>query len=127
MMPPPSSSSSSSEKTPSVILKIRLLHKELYTIGQKLPKRDKLGIHATVENFSVEILALAVEGAFKPKPLKLPLLDRLRVRIEVIKHLIRTEYELKIIEEKTYLRLSEQAIEISKMTNGWIAYTQKGA
>ena len=104
-----------------------MLHKELHNIGQKLPKRDKLGIHATIETHCVEVLSLAVEAAFRQRQLKLPLLEKLRVRIEVLKHLVRTEHELNIIDEKAYFRLSEQAIEISKMTNGWIAYTQKGA
>lgn len=59
---------------------------------------------------------------------KLGALENLRLKIEVLKHLIRTEHELRIIEEKTYLRLAEQLVEISKMTNGWINFvTQKGA
>jgi len=49
------------------------------------------------------------------------------VEIEILKHLIRTENELCIIDAKTYLRLAEQLVEISKMTNGWIGYTHKGA
>jgi len=80
-----------------------------------------------VETQCVEILALAVSAAFKPKSQKLPTLEVLRVKIEVLKHLIRTEHELEIIDAKTYLRISEQSVEISKMTNGWINYTQKGA
>ena len=110
-----------------IILKIRLLHKDIYTIGHKLPKRDKLGIHTLIETQCVEILALAVETAFKPKSQKLSTLESLRIKVEILKHLIRTEHELEIIDIEIYLRLSEQLVEISKMTNGWIAYTQKGA
>jgi len=51
----------------------------------------------------------------------------LRLKAEVLKNLIRTEHELGVIKEKTYLYLSEQLIEISKQINGWITYTQKGA
>ena len=55
-------------------------------------------------------------------------LEILRIKVEILKHLVRTEHELEIIDMKTYLRLSEQLIEISKMTNGWINFvTQKGA
>ena len=74
----------------------------------------------------METLALAVTSAFQSKQIKLGTLDLLRVQIEVLKHLIRTEYELGVIKEKTYLHLAEPLVEISKMTNGWIAYTQKG-
>lgn len=119
-MPPP-------DRTPSVILKIRLLHKEIYIVGQKLPKREKLGIHAEVEMFCIEILALAIEAAFRHQKQKIPVLGQLRVKIEVLKHIVRTEHECGILDERKYLRLSAQLVAISKETNNWIAYTQKGA
>ncbi len=103
------------------------MHKELYIIGQKLPKRDKLGIHASVENLCIEVLACAINGAFQSKQTKLGTLGSLRVKVETLKHLVRTECELGITDEKTYLRLAEQLVTISKETNGWISYTQKGA
>jgi len=46
----------------------------------------------------------------------------LRIKTNVLKNLVRTEYEIKIIDMKTYLRISEQLVEISKMTNGWINF-----
>ena len=119
MTPPP-------DNTPVIVHAIRILHKDLYCISGKLSKRDKLGIHAVVETQCVEILALAVSAAFKPRQQKLLPLESLRIKVEILKHLIRTEHELEIIDTKTYLRLSEQLIEISKMANGWINYTQKG-
>jgi len=102
----------------------------LYCIAEKLSKRDKLGIHSQIEKQSVLCLSLAIESAFKPKHLKQSTLENLRVQIEILKHLIRTEHELSIISEKTYIRLSEQLVEISKMTTGWLIYatqTQKGS
>lgn len=72
------------------------------------------------------MLSLAIEAAFKPKDRKLPVLEMLRIKTEVLKNLIRAEEEIGIIELKTYVRISEQAVEISKMVNGWIAFiTQK--
>lgn len=93
-----------------------------------MPKQHKLGIHAEVLRQSLKILSLAIEAAFKQKALKFPVLEKLRIEIEILKHLVRTENELKIIDAKIYLRLSGQLVEISKMTNGWINFvTQKGA
>ncbi|MDO8564553.1 MAG: four helix bundle protein [bacterium] len=107
--------------------RIRILHKDLYCIAGRFSKRDKLGIHARIEAQCLHALELAIEAAFKPTTQKLGDLKNLRVRAEVLKHLVRTEHELQIIDDKTYLRISEQLVEISKMTNGWINYTQKGA
>ncbi|MDP3661406.1 MAG: four helix bundle protein [bacterium] len=103
------------------------MHKEIYIVGQKLPKREKLGIHAGVEMFCIEILALAIEAAFKSHKQKIPILEQLRVKIEVLKHIVRTEHECSILDERKYLRLSEQLVIISKETTNWIVYTHKGA
>jgi len=118
MTPPPSDL--------PIILKIRSLHKNVYVIGEKLNKRDKLGIHREIENLCLRCLALAIEAKFcQPQTKNIPL-GTLRIKISVLKNLIRTESELNIINEKTYLRLAEQAVEISKMTSGWLAHaTQK--
>ena len=120
MTPPP-------DRTPSVVLKIRLLHKELYGIGKKLPKGDKLGIHRLVETICVETLILAIEAAFKSHKQKISVLEQLRIKIEILKHIVRTEYECEVIDERKYLRLSEQLVIISKETSNWLVYTQKGA
>ncbi|MDD5318193.1 MAG: four helix bundle protein, partial [Candidatus Pacebacteria bacterium] len=98
----------------------------IYIISAKLTKRDKLGLHTTVEDTCIEMLSLSIEAAFKSKLQKKTVLEFLRVRTEVLKHLVRTENEIHILDLKTYLRLSEQIVEISKMINGWITYiTQK--
>jgi hypothetical protein len=107
-----------------------LLHKDIYCTAEKLSKRDKLGLHSQIEKQSIVCLTLAVESAFKPKSAKTSSLEHLRLQVEILKHLIRTEHELSIIPEKIYIRLSEQLVEISKMTTGWLLYatqTQKGS
>ncbi len=120
-MPPP-------DNTISIVHRIRILHKNLYVIGRKIPKRDKLGLHADIENLCIEILYLSIEAAFKPRSLKRIVLENLRVKIGVLKNLMRTEWELEIIDEKTYIRIAEEIVEISKMATGWLLYiTQKGA
>lgn len=115
MTPPP-------DATLPVIHAIRILHKDIYGTSGTFSKRDKLGIHATIETLCIEVLSLAVESAFKPRYQKKIPLEILRIKIEVLKHLVRTEHELGIIDSKTYLRLGGQIVEISKMTNGWISY-----
>jgi hypothetical protein len=54
--------------------------------------------------------------------MKVGTLETLRIKTNVLKNLVRTEYEIKVIDTKTYLRISGQLVEISKMTNGWINF-----
>jgi len=68
---------------------------------------------------------MLVEAAFNRKDTKMKTLEVARVHAEVLKHLIRTEHELNVIDEKIYLRLAKDLVEISKMINGWISYAMK--
>lgn len=91
-----------------------------------MPKQEKLGIHKTIENICIEILSLSIEASFQSKLYKKETLEKLRIKIGVLQNIIRTENELKIIDDKTYLKIAEQTIEISKQTNGWLnSLTQK--
>lgn len=94
-------------------------------MGHKLAKRDKLGIHREIETYTLSLLTLLIEASFQAKTLKGSTLRKARLRVEVLKHLIRTEYELKILSEKNYLFAASFLQEISKMVNGWIKYIQE--
>lgn len=49
-------------------------------------------------------------------------LEHVRTLLEILKHLVRIEHELHIIDQKTYLRIEGMLIETSKMANGWLRY-----
>ncbi len=78
-----------------------------------------------IERLCINILSLAIEGSFQIKILKKPTLERLRVKIGVLQNLIRTENELLIIDDKTYIRLSTKLFEISKEATNWINYVAR--
>ena len=94
----------------------------LYLIGNKLTKRDKLGIHSHIERITLETMNDIISASLQSKIEKQIPLKRTQVSLEVLKHLVRTEHELKIIDQKTYLRIEQLIIETSKMTNGWVKY-----
>ena len=99
--------------------KIRILYADIYCTSTKFSKRDKLGIHAVIESLCIEILSLAIESAFTETNLKVNVLKKLRIKTNILKNLVRAEFEIKIIDLQTYLRISKQLVEVSKMTNGW--------
>jgi hypothetical protein len=68
---------------------------------------------------------MAIEAAFKPKHDKRNALEKLRLQLEILKHLIRSEHELEILDDKTYLRHSQKIIEISMMATGWLKFTSQ--
>ncbi len=84
-----------------------------------MPKRDKLGIHREIEEKCLQILSKAIDAALSPKGEKVELLAELRRDIETLKHLVRLEQELGIIQEKTYIAMSQLLVDISMMATGW--------
>lgn len=92
----------------------------MYRLGAKIPKRDKLGIHSVLETVCLTLMTLAIEATFTRGVAKKPALEKLRVKTEIVKQLVRTEYELNIITDILYLDYASQLVEISKMTTGWI-------
>lgn len=103
-----------------MVIHIAKVYKTIYIVGNKLSKRDKLGIHVVIEESILKILILSIKATFIENSKKLPYLEEVRTNIESTKILIRTEHELGIIPEKTYFIISHYLIEASKMTNGWI-------
>ncbi len=85
-----------------------------------MPKQNKLGIHKKVEEYVLRILTLLIDSALRSKQDKIQTLNQARRDIEVLKHLIRLEYELNIIKEKQYIILAQILEKISMMTTGWI-------
>lgn len=103
---------------------MKQVYTSLYQTGNKLTKRDKLGIHREIESIALLTLTDIISASLLQKAQKHPALERARTSLEVLKHLVRTEHELKIIDQKTYLRIEELLVETSKQVNGWLKYLQ---
>ena len=116
-LPPPTASTFS---LVPVVHKIQHLYILIYRLGSKLPKRDKLGIHVVLETVCLAMLTLAIEAVFMHGIAKKPTLEKLRIKTEIAKQLVRTEHELGIITDASYLELGGELVEISKMTTRWI-------
>ncbi len=84
-----------------------------------MPKGNKLGIHKKIEETCLNILTRTIDASLRSKQDKIPYLAQVRRDIEVLKHLVRIEYELGVIKEKTYLVLAHILQDISMMATGW--------
>lgn len=92
---------------------------------QKVPKRDKFGLYAQVENGALKCLTLSIEAALAEPPAKIRPIKELRIMLAVSKRLIRLCQELGVIEEKKYFFLQDKIIEASKMAARWLAYLER--
>ncbi|HPN96883.1 MAG TPA: four helix bundle protein [Candidatus Moranbacteria bacterium] len=105
--------------------KIDKFYKKAYVLSLKIGKRDRFGIYLKAETIVLEIMEISLSASFELKHNKPALLNSSRIKIEVLKRLFRIMSELEIIEQKKYIELEFDLIEISKMTNGWIKYLKE--
>jgi len=69
------------------------LYKHIYSLANKIPKRDRFGIWMRVESLTLEAYENVINAAFLPKPEKQVLLKRARIKIEILKRLVRLARE----------------------------------
>jgi len=77
-----------------------------------------------MEKEFLKTFSLLISASIQSKQEKIYSLKEARLQIEVLKQLVRAEYEIKIISEKIYLQIELKLQEISKMTNGWLKYSE---
>ncbi len=99
------------------------MYRSIYELRFKLDKKHRFGIHTTLEEKVLEYFETILSATLKQD--KSELLNRGRLLLEIIQHLIRLEYELKILSDKKYLSLSVCVTELTKMTTGWYNHSMK--
>jgi hypothetical protein len=80
---------------------------------------NRFGIWQKIDRVALECLSLGLEASLSSKESKREIIKRLRVHIEIIKHVCRLSENLKIIELRKYISLQEKLEAISKMASGW--------
>jgi len=97
-------------------------YKKAYLLKSKISKRDQFGIYLKIENTCLELMAQITQATFEVRPNKLPILNKARINIELLKQLFRIIHDLNIIPDFRYIEFESDLQEISRMTNGWIKY-----
>lgn len=108
-----------------IVHHIHIVYKEIYQLGRKIPKRDKLGLHRTIEELCLSTLTASIRASLSSKQDKSPVIREIRIAVETLKYLIRVSCELRVIEEKHYVSVEGKLQEISKMAVGWERYITK--
>lgn len=81
-----------------------------------------MGIQRHIEEICLNLFDEIIHAALVAKSRKTPHLETIRMMLEKLKHLIRLEYEMKIIHEKSYIQSQTELVEMSKMATGWLKY-----
>mgnify|MGYP001587801028 CR=1 FL=1 len=79
-----------------------------YTLGQK------------IDQITLDIIELTITATYLTREQKLPVLQKISTKLDLLKILLRIAQETNCLENNKYQQLVSQTIEIGKMLGGWI-------
>lgn len=85
---------------------------------------DRFTIGAKSENTTLNILEKLYEANAKHGQERLLILQSVDTKLKILLALIKAMYDVKAINDRKFLQLSESVIEIGKMLGGWIKTTK---
>lgn len=96
------------------------LYKSIYELIKKFPKGDKYNLGNELKSFNLQILKLLIVAESAKRDWKQPLIEKASNKLGLLKILVRLAFDIKIIDQKKYLKLQEQLQEIGRMLEGWL-------
>lgn len=103
-----------------IIQKFVAIYKLWVGYKDNFPKKTKFTLAAKIDLLFLEIVELLYVAAYLNKQEKLPYLQRAGRKIDILKFFLQISWELKSLDNKKYVALSEQLNEIGKMVGGWM-------
>ncbi len=84
-----------------------------------MPKDSRYTLGIKIDRALLETVELLFNASYVKKELKLPYLEKATNRLDLAKFFLQILWEIKAIDQKKYIALSENLNELGKMIGGW--------
>jgi len=84
------------------------------------PKDSRYTLGTKIDNLFLETTELIIGGSYSDKIEKLISLKKASVKLDLLKFFLQIAWEIKSLDNKKYIKLSEKLNEVGKMLGGWI-------
>jgi len=74
---------------------------------------------AKIDSLFIETLEYIFIASYLSKEQKIPYLQKAIARLDLLKFILQVSWEIKVLDNKKYIALSEQLNEIGRMLGGW--------
>lgn len=95
-------------------------YKLWHEIIQHLPKTSRFTLGAKIDNAFIEVIELIFVAGSLSRDKKLPYVQKAIGRFDLLKFFLRISWEIKTLDNKKYIAISEPLNEIGKMLGGWL-------
>ncbi len=96
------------------------LFKTYNSYRRLIPKQDRFTTFERSENLILDIIEGILYASSLTKQDKLPILERVSVKLNVLRVFLRLLKEVKALDTKKYILLETMIDEIGRMLGGWI-------
>lgn len=102
------------------------LTKKLYELRAAVSKQDRIALWPRCETLMLEVLEGILLASQMRKTQKLEPLERVSLKLNVLRVFLRLAKDVKAIDLKKYAQIEEMVDEVGRMLGGWIKSTRDG-
>ena len=85
-----------------------------------IPKKSRYTLGAKIDTRFLDTIELLFIARYLKREQKLPILQKAGTKLDLLKFFLQIAWELKTLDNKKYIALSEPLNEIGRMLGGWI-------
>ncbi len=109
----------------SIIQKLVQVYKLWDEFKNHFSKKHRYTLGSKIDQYFLEVVELLLTAGYLNKGQKMPYLQKAGIKLDILKFFLQISWEIKALDNKKYITLSEQLNEIGKMLGGWIKGIQK--
>jgi len=118
-MPPPV------RTTLTIIQHLIATYKLWHEFLPHIPKDSRYTLGIKIDGLFVEMIELIFIASYLSKNQKIPYVQKAIAKLDLIKFFLQITWEIKALDNKKYIILSEKLNEIGKMLGGWYRQLSK--
>ena len=96
------------------------LYRVLHDYRRLVPKQDRFTLFGRVDNTALDVIEGILLASGQQKAAKLPALERVSSKLNMLRVFIRLMKDTKAIDPKKYVAIESSIDEIGRMLGGWI-------
>jgi hypothetical protein len=108
-----------------VLAKTNEAYKFWHSLFIQFPRISKYTLGAEIDQIFLKLIELIIQASYAQKNEKSLIVQNASIKLDTLKFLLQTAWELKLLDHKKYSSLSLPLSEIGKMLGGWLKYLEK--
>ncbi|MDO8486432.1 MAG: diversity-generating retroelement protein Avd [Candidatus Staskawiczbacteria bacterium] len=104
----------------SVIQKLVSIYKLWHEYLSNFPKDSRYTLGSKIDSSFLEVIENIIKAEYSDKVEKHIFLKKASTKLDLLKFFLQISWEIKSLDNKKYINLSEKLNEVGKMLGGWI-------